>query len=569
MDALKQQLLRIQQQLAGLSASQKMLTGSLIVIMVMTLFSWARFAGSSEMATLIDAPVSAEDLGAIKSMLAGRGIKYEVQGDRILVPEEKRFEIIADLGYAQLLPRNETSGFEQIIAKLTPFDPASKTDRYMDHAREITLSRIVGSWPGVKSANVLMSTERKVGVTRNVQPSATVDVTTKAGVAADRRKLAEAAANLVSGAQGAIARDRVTVMIDGRNQKTQNGDDLLGDDNTYVERKAQNENYYIKKIQEAVSNVPGVFVTVSVDLNTKHTTSSEHTIDKTKVDMLLETSSKSTENAQAAAGGEPGVGANTGVTIEQASTSGAGQSSTGEESKSRFQVDHGFKDTQVIDRAGAAPAIGAALRIPDSYFIAAWKKRNGGISAAGAVPPRDPSDAELEVIVQRELPKLRSLVQAATAIKNVENITVETYIDLTEAPALGDSATAGLAALPTSFGFGAKEIAIAVLAVVSLFMMSMMVRKSAPAGSGQLAMAGMGSVPMTLDEADAVEARKSTLGSATDLAGEVGEAGMMLTGHELSGDEMEAKQMIEQVGTMVKENPDAAANLVKRWLNRD
>ena len=37
MDALKAQLLRIQQQLSGLSASQKMLTASLVAIMVLTI----------------------------------------------------------------------------------------------------------------------------------------------------------------------------------------------------------------------------------------------------------------------------------------------------------------------------------------------------------------------------------------------------------------------------------------------------------------------------------------------------------------------------------------------------
>jgi flagellar biosynthesis/type III secretory pathway M-ring protein FliF/YscJ len=36
---------------------------------------------------------------------------------------------------------------------------------------------------------------------------------------------------------------------------------------------------------------------------------------------------------------------------------------------------------------------------------------------------------------------------------------------------------------------------------------------------------------------------------------------------EMDEDAVKAQQMVEQVKTMVKENPDAAANLVKRWLN--
>ena len=49
MDLLKKQLEKIQQQLAGLSASQKMLTASLVAIMVMTFVWWGRYASTSEM----------------------------------------------------------------------------------------------------------------------------------------------------------------------------------------------------------------------------------------------------------------------------------------------------------------------------------------------------------------------------------------------------------------------------------------------------------------------------------------------------------------------------------------
>jgi flagellar biosynthesis/type III secretory pathway M-ring protein FliF/YscJ len=53
-----------------------------------------------------------------------------------------------------------------------------------------------------------------------------------------------------------------------------------------------------------------------------------------------------------------------------------------------------------------------------------------------------------------------------------------------------------------------------------------------------------------------------------DLAGEVGEGNALLDGMELDDDAVRAQQMIGQVSSMVKENPDAAAQLVKRWLDR-
>jgi len=42
----------------------------------------------------------------------------------------------------------------------------------------------------------------------------------------------------------------------------------------------------------------------------------------------------------------------------------------------------------------------------------------------------------------------------------------------------------------------------------------------------------------------------------------------LLDGMELDEESAKAQQMLNQVSALVEENPDAAANLVKRWMNR-
>ena len=42
----------------------------------------------------------------------------------------------------------------------------------------------------------------------------------------------------------------------------------------------------------------------------------------------------------------------------------------------------------------------------------------------------------------------------------------------------------------------------------------------------------------------------------------------LLAGLELDDDAVRSEQVREQVATLVTENPDAAAALLKRWLNR-
>ncbi len=87
----------------------------------------------------------------------------------------------------------------------------------------------------------------------------------------------------------------------------------------------------------------------------------------------------------------------------------------------------------------------------------------------------------------------------------------------------------------------------------------MMVKKSAPApallaAGAAAAVSGGGMQQLSSGEA---------------VAGEAGSGNTMLDGMELDEEAVRTQQMLDQVSTLVTDNPDAAASLVKRWLNRD
>ena len=105
MDALKAQLAKIQQQLGGLTASQKMLTASLAAIMVMTLLWWGLCRNGGHGSR--PGPVAAlEDIGRIKTKLTASGIDARVDGDRVMVPADKKDEAVAMLALEQMLPED-------------------------------------------------------------------------------------------------------------------------------------------------------------------------------------------------------------------------------------------------------------------------------------------------------------------------------------------------------------------------------------------------------------------------------------------------------------------------------
>src|SRR5947207_15564060 len=108
MDFIKAQIAKISQQLSGLTPSQRMLAGSLVVIMVMSLLWWSRYAGTSEMEDLLGQDFSADDINRVTLQIASRGIQYKVVGQRVQVPTDRKFEVLAILTYEQLLP-NDTA----------------------------------------------------------------------------------------------------------------------------------------------------------------------------------------------------------------------------------------------------------------------------------------------------------------------------------------------------------------------------------------------------------------------------------------------------------------------------
>src|SRR5256885_7504607 len=111
MDLLKSQFDRIQQQLAGLSASQKMLAACLVVIIVITISWWGRYAAVPEMVPVVDRALAAEDLAVVRQQLQSSGIPIQVVDGKVLVPSDRFTEAVADLAFSQPLSKSSKIDF--------------------------------------------------------------------------------------------------------------------------------------------------------------------------------------------------------------------------------------------------------------------------------------------------------------------------------------------------------------------------------------------------------------------------------------------------------------------------
>jgi flagellar biosynthesis/type III secretory pathway M-ring protein FliF/YscJ len=504
------------------------------------------------MVPLLNQSFSANDLGQIQNHLGEKGVAFTVSGDKLLVPADRRMEILSDLTYLRLMPHNTQKGFEEIAKDMSPFDSENKQQKIWNHGKELALSQIIGNFPGVASADVIIDPTNKYSLDGNIEPTATVNITLQETVKPSQKQV-DAAADAVSGAVAGLKPGGIKIVINGAPQRVHDAQDAIASGSDQLELLQQNEVSAEQKVREVYHDCPTLLVQVKMKLNTTSIQTEKHDFDaKGAVQKATKstTETETTSSPNAAPAGDPGVSSNTAMVVSGGSGSSASSGQSREKTDETYTV--GIPETRTTSRtpAGDATAVSAALRVPLSYIARTYQLRNGSTQA--------PTYAQLKPLIDEESQTMRQNVANCVGLASPDKVAFETYAD--EIPSLTTPpvASASGPGLSKLVGGHAREIALGTLAMMSLFMASMMVRKAAPA-------------PISAAAPARSEAEKKKLPftfAGEDLAGEATATDGLLDGMELNEETVKAGRMVEQVSSMVRENPDAAAALVKRWLSR-
>jgi flagellar biosynthesis/type III secretory pathway M-ring protein FliF/YscJ len=385
--------------------------------------------------------------------------------------------------------------------------------------------------------------ERYIG--QNIMPTASVVVRTKNGEGG--KNMAKPIAYLVAGSNARMKPSNVTVVIDSITHLTRDPDPGMPDSDI-DDALAKQEARYANNIKEALSQYGSNVVAVvhaKIDLVTARTNSITYPKLQSKESKTEnETSETATPQAPAA---EPGASSNTGLSVNQAPAPAANATTSTQKDKAENQVYADQTNEDKSKPAGEPQAVSATVSVPRTYFVQEAK------GADGSAKQPDPKDVQAAFDGHKE--EMVQMVMNAIGIADPKAVSISLGPDIPMLMATdggGSSSSSGSGAVG-SITSHVKEIAVGALAIVSLVMVSMMVKKSAPAPV--IAAAVQDTTPVRL-------------GPTIDIAGEASESEQALDGMELDEDAIKANQMVEQVSTMVKENPDAAATMVKRWLNR-
>ncbi len=550
MQRFRQQLDVVLQRMRELPVSSRLLIGSLVIILIMGLFLVQQYAGTSSM-TVLPVKVSAQPQ-AIEWM-EQMDIPYKKDGAKLLVQSEQKYAVLAHLtedGDADV----GTIDFESLLQQENPFSSRERDQKRWLTAKMNVLSRMISRMTGVRSATVVIDEPgRMQGFGSSyVPPSASVNVVMKSGEM--NQETVDAVARLVAGAHAGLKPERVAVTDANANRMRmpRSSDSLTAGGN--LEHKVNTERLTKEKIESALSYIPGVIVGVNALVDTTDVTRHQDTYRDAVVGPKTERSSVSSMSTNSG-GAEPGIQSNVAVSLESGGRSST--SSSQEQSESTLEPRFPAEHSVTKDAKGYALKINASIGVPRSFLIGVYRNSKNDQAA-------EPTDAELTAIEQQQRSQISELVSPLVdtvgmvgAIKGDVVVGVIPDFAMAETGSrLQEASTSPWMIAEAAPEGMIKTIGLGALAVVSLLMMFMLVKKAGkqeplPSASE---LAGL-PPPIQVDD--------------SDIVGEADESTPALEGMELDDEALKRQQMLSQVNESVRENPDEAAALLRRWMKTD
>ena len=540
MDVLKRLITQVQAQVADLSVSQKLLIGTLLLVIPMTLWVVVTYSGSSAMLPVLDQPMDEATRTRIVGYLQSNRIRFEQSGSQILIPAEKRPAVIAQLALSNLLPSDTSEGFKKFLAEQSWWWSEKHRSKYYDIALQNHLSSVISEFPWVRDATVIISRPAGLAFARpKMSPTASVQLTLDAGRLNQRQ--VRSVADLVSGAVAEMRTEDVNVIdaVAGRSYTIES--DMGSDPGAFLETVSSIENYFRQKIEKQFQKVAaGIQVGVNVDVDMTRSKSEKKVISDKP--FLVRSRTQSTETRRPVAEGSPTIRANTGLTIPGSSAGRAAQ--THEEREEQFTRHPGYELIQSKLPVGMPKRVTAAIHVPRTYFIRLFKERNPGSDD-------EPTEAQLADLIDKQQPFFLNTIKQVLPITSDEQIYIGTYSDTLPAGLAKMIPTPGpMAGWPGSWLLNGMLLGLVVFALAALVLLVRRAASDPMPSAHQLA-----GIP------DLVAADEGPVGDV-----EVSSA--PLPGVELDERTIQHKQLVDQVSDMSRSNPQEVASLLKWWMRQ-
>ena len=214
MDQFRHLLATIQKQLGGMGPTQKLLIGSLAVIMLMTLFLVSQYAGTPMLVPLLPG-ASGEDQQKAASILRTAGIKVQDGASGLLVPTGQQEQAIALLGQSGNQPANTAIVFENILKTQNWMNSREQNRQLYKVMLDNWLSGVLSKFTGIRRAQVFVDAPEPSGIGQSAKrPKASITLFSDNGKAVAQETV-DAAARLVASSVSGLDLDNVSVRTTG------------------------------------------------------------------------------------------------------------------------------------------------------------------------------------------------------------------------------------------------------------------------------------------------------------------------------------------------------------------
>ena len=493
----------------------------------------------------------ASDVDRAEAAIAQAGLSdYERVGHRLRVPRGHKAEYLAAVAEAGALPPNFHSLLEDAL-DLGPFvDPETRRQR-MKAAREQQLSMIIRAMHGIEEAQVIYDMREPRGLSKTGQVTATVSVQPTPGEAIDAKRM-KMIKKAVAGAIVGLTPEKVMVLNLG--DGTYLGDGAVGGDfdDPYFQTRIAYERHIKSNIEDLLSYIPGIRVQVTAELDDMLESETRTITPEGETAPLRESSQDSeSKRTHTDVGGQVGLSAQ-GPSRSNEQLSNEKVTDTISDNTRETENLVGTKD-QFLRESGLVPKhVRAGIAIPRNYLLDVWRERQSrkGEDPNGPLPTD--IDTQLEVIkidiVQDIEEVIVPLFPKEIAKNPFPNVRI-TFFEMIRSDPIEAPSTAGQALAWAGQNF--NTMTMAVIALVSLFMLRSMVKTVPPSDS----VVTFGTPTLSLHQGDSES--EEAAAEEPDEEEERRPRLKLKKGHSLKDDLTE----------IVREDPDAAAAILRGWIS--
>lgn len=554
--------------LASMTPQARIMAGLMFGVIVLSLGWMLTTSQNSSMSYILGyKPLSPEEIRQAEKAFGSAALSgYDIVGSRIKVPTSDKASYLKALADNSALPARWDEEIKKSL-EVGIFDPPSLTSMRHRESRSHALGQILQQLPQVDFAAVMMD-EKSEGFARETKKVCSISVRQEGNIPIDQSilgKVAELATKTIAG----LKKEDVAVFDLGSGALYRATDNLMGgDDNLVLKAQKKWEDHFEEKVHTLLGHINMLKVSATVELDHTLSTESETlSFDPTAVTVQAKSSRSDTESTKAPTGGQPGFEPNATANQPQTlATSSSGTRQKVKESEESTQSQYGT-EAKVTKELGLYPEeVRITVALPESYFKDKWVQQQileDNVDESGQ-PANPPSLAEIAAIKTDTIAEVKNqLSTMAVGIRSGENrdpfFQVTSYMDfpLPEPPETPLSATA-MDWLAESW----STLAMIGLVLVSLGMMFNWVKsQQVDAETEQRFAEGFGiQVPEPPeDELDlSGEAEAGAVAVAVD---EDGNPVAPRTGFDATGQDVK-----EDLSNLIKENPEAAANLLKTWI---